>query len=134
MGTLKSENEIKKTIANAFVVLKKGGSLILGLHHPNFDHYMRAGLFQNRNVKTKFEGYFSEGNSFALTYQFGSKKVMFLNKHWTLKKYLEILLKARLILTAIDECPPNKKLSGFSKQKIKEKFKYPTYLVVTAQK
>lgn len=133
LGLFEKKSDILKILKETRKVLKKKGLVILGLIHPNFDHYMRRGLLGKKNVKTKFEGYFRSGQRYSLIYKFDGDNVTFKSHHWTIQDYFNLIIKAGFTINAFNECPPSR-MKNVSKSKLKEKNKYPTYLVISAQK
>lgn len=131
---LLSKEIIIKILKQCFYYIKDRGVLILGVTHPCFDHYMKYGVLGRGNVETDFEGYFSSGSKFVIRDHPTAKGTFsFTDYHWTLADYFQCLQKSHFILSNIDECPPSEE-----SKKIpclwERKNKFPTYLVLSAQK
>ena len=125
---------IKDILMETKKCLNKNGRVVVGIHHPILDHYMRFGLFGKSNIKTKFKGYFSSGQKYIISYKYDNRKpVDFICYHRTLQDFLKIFIDVGFRITSIDECRPMKISKNVSLRKILEKSNYPTYMVITLQ-
>jgi ubiquinone/menaquinone biosynthesis C-methylase UbiE len=120
-------DEVVGVLKEAHAVLADSGTLLIGVTHPSFDWYMQAELLQKKGVDSTFRGYFSSGVPFIIHRKdFDSHDI-----HWTLTDYIAALREAGLVITAIDECPPS---SEADQDFIAERSRFPTYLLIVAQK
>lgn len=121
---------VKKIFLDAKKYLKLSGKIVVGIHHPNYDHYMRQGLFGKQNIITTFRGYFENEQRYCIDYKYNNKKsVRFIDYHWGLGDYFNLFIKLGYKIIYVDECKPAK-LKGVNQKKINEKNKYPTYMVI----
>lgn len=125
-----TKEDIIKTLLESKSVLKENGTILIGIPHPAWDSYMRKGIFDNPDVETDFRGYFASGQRYLVRKRFDNPDniVEFEDYHWPLSDYVECLTQAGLVITAVDECPPDMSLPDASK--IKDLLLYPRFMVI----
>lgn len=123
---------VVKNLRECVKVLKSNGSIIIGVTHPAFDHYMQSFLFKRTDVKTKFTGYYASGANFKVPQKFEDGELIFEDYHWTFADYVRALNMAGLKVAAIDECKPDA-AAKIDKKYYHRHLVYPTYLVIVAK-
>lgn len=123
---------IVKNLRECVKVLKNNGSIIIGVTHPVFDHYMQSFLLKRTDVKTKFAGYYASGAKFKVPQKFDDGELVFEDYHWTLADYIRALSMAGLKVAVIDECKPDAAVK-IDKKYYDRHLAYPTYLVIVAK-
>lgn len=124
-----NKNDITKTLLEVKKVLKPGGTVLIGVSHPNFDRYMEKGLFGNTTVETKFTGYFDSGKKMLIKHSFNGEDYIFEDYHWPLETYTKCLREAGLTIKEIDECKPDISARKFNPKFYVERSRYPTYIL-----
>jgi hypothetical protein len=119
--------DIITVLKEAWIVMEDGGTLLIGVTHPSFDHYMQAGLLHRQGIDCDFKGYFASGDGFVIH----KGDFEFHDIHWTLSDYTEALQEAGFVITAIDECPPSDEAPV---DLIAERSRFPTYMLIVATK
>ena len=61
LPAISGKKEIVQILKECQRVLKRGSRLILGVTYPPMDHYMQSFLFNRKEVKKKFTGYYASG-------------------------------------------------------------------------
>lgn len=133
MPALGKFTNIVKSLKESKKLLKQNGIIIIGVTHPCFDHYMQSFLFNRKDVKTKFTGYYSSGTKFKIPQKFNGGELIFEDYHWTLSDYVKAINKAGLKVLNIDECKPVG-LAKKEKKYYKKHLNFPTYLTIVVGK
>ncbi len=133
LPAIKEEKDLLKTLQECKKVLKPHGEIILGEPYPTFDGYMQSSLFQRKDVKTKFAGYFASGTPVSITHKMGKGRLTFNDYHRTLADYWNVIKKAGLAVDRLDECPPDKTAMKFDKSFYRDRSRFPTYLLLVCK-
>lgn len=133
MPALGKSEDMVKSLKESTKLLKQNGIIIIGVTHPCFDHYMQSFLFNRKDVKTKFTGYYSSGTRFKIPQKFNGGELIFEDYHWTLSDYLKVINKAGLKVVDIDECKPISTAKN-EKEYYNKHLNFPTYLTIVVKK
>lgn len=133
LPALNEEKNIIKVFQECKKILKPSGEMLFVIAHPTFDMYMYNGMLGRKNVKTQYKGYFNSGAKFSFIKKFPKGKFSFTDYHWTLTDYFNAIAKADLVVTKLDECPPEKTLQKDNSKLYKKYQKYPGYMILTCK-
>ena len=125
--------DIRKVLDESRKCMKKDGTLLVAVTHPSFDHYMQSFLFQRKDVRADFRGYFSSGSKFEMDQQINGVPFRFEDYHWILSDYIETIQKAGLHLIVIDECLTTAQTPE-DKEWVEKRNNIPSYLVFVLKK
>lgn len=134
LPSVKKQKDVIKIFKECKKVLKPYGKIIIGEPYPTFDGYMQSFLFQRKDVKTKFKGYFASGAPTFITHKMENGHTTFSDYHKTFSDYVMAMKKAGLALEDVDECVPGKEALKFDGSFYEERLRFPTYLLLTCKK
>jgi SAM-dependent methyltransferase len=133
LPALDKKQDIIKVFQECKKVLKPEGEMIFVITHPVFDMYMHKGMFDRKGIKTQYKGYFNSGAKMTFTKKFPKGEFTFTDYHYTLTDYFDAINQANLVVTNLDECPPEKTLQKSNPKLYKKYLQYPGYMILVCK-
>lgn len=131
-ATFARPSEITKVLTETRKLLTPNGKVVISAAHPAFDGYMQSNLFQRKDIKTQFEGYYKEGAKYEVRPK--HSKMHFTDYHHTLETYIDSAQQAGLNLIKLDDCRPLPKLKKVDPKYYAMRSKFPCFMVLTFSK